>query len=85
MTEAQGHRWAVIGQEEHPVIDPEGNPTIEHTTRFKTAHGHESSVTHLEHQYSARNVHAAIEHKARELMKVHDMHSESKPSEPGAE
>lgn len=77
------HQWAVTGQTEKPLLDEEGNPTTEHTVNFRTAGGHESQVTLLDRHFSAQNVHAAITHKARELMKVHEMTSETHPAEPG--
>lgn len=85
MTETMQHKWAITGQEEHPTIGDDGRPTTEHVTKFKTMHGHESSVTTADKNYSAENVHAQVEHKARELNKVREMHPDHKPTPPGEE
>jgi hypothetical protein len=81
---AQPHvKWTVIRQEEHPTLTPEGQPTTEHHTTFRTEHGHESTIVTPDHEYSAENVARAIHHKARELSKVKHLTSESEPAPPG--
>lgn len=76
-------KWAIIGQEEHPTIGENGLPTTEHHTTFRTEHGHESTVVTPDIHYSAENVAAQINHKARELAKVKHMTSEQPPEPPG--
>lgn len=75
----QPHIWAVTDQEEEPSYDENGNSTTLHHIHFKTNTGHISHVTLPDSHFSAANVAAAINHKAAEMVRVHQMNSDNQP------
>lgn len=78
---SQPHAWAVVGQEEEPTIDQDGQPTSVHHVRFRTNTGHESTVSIPNERFNARNVARAISAKAAEIAKVHTLNSTNQPTD----